>query len=454
MQAFSVSSWFFSKLKFVCVILWFFFPCNNMSEFGSNALMAFDHESDAGCEAAINDVLDDLLDSDLESDGDDDTPDLLETTDDDDMPPNSSLPEGMDELHFTGCKHGPPLRRVTGKQAPAEAALKLPEKVIRRASDIKAESLGLHGIFFRRMVALGVPGWFFMIIYHLRRMTTLVLEESVEAVEFYVGRRTIQRAYASEHHPALAFDKSDHYSHDFCTDIGFLHAVMVCLLLRARGLPFWATVCSTWVFMSRSSVWRFQEQSLGCTRLQCVRDANLMVSRMVLLIRFLAGKFCQFGLEQPATSLMDKTPRMKAMSRCPQYLLNGQFTKCQTYMAAYGTPIHKPTSLWSSGTWIRDLVRAHPQGFQQRVSVTSKKVKNGKTCATGNEVELKESQGYTDQFGRAVMRAFLDGKQRASEFAAASFDVDSDEELTTDSWDDCMPAGVMKLLNAKLRSPW
>ena len=152
---------------------------------------------------------------------------------------------------------------------------------------------------------------------------------------------------------------------------------------------------------------------------------------------------------------MDKTPRMKALSRCPKHLLNGPWTKCQTYMAAYGTPIHKPTSLWSSGTWILDLIRSLPQNFQQRVKVTSKKVKNGKVAVTGNKVELKESQGYTDQFGRAVMKAFVKAKQSASEMDAASFDVDSEDELTNDPWDDCMPAGVMKLLKARtLREPW
>ena len=419
----------------------------------SGGSMAFDHESDSDCAADSDlDAVLDLLESDLEFD---DEAMADETSDDGDMPPDGMPPEGMDRLHFKGYKHAPPLHRVAGKQPPASPQLKLPKRVVRRASDIKAETLGLHGIFFRRMVALAVPGWFFKIIYLLRRMPTLHLEESAEAIEFYAGRRTVQRAFAVEGHQALAFDKSYHASHDFCTDLGFLHAIMLCLYLRARGLSFWATVCSTWVFMSRSSVHRSEAQPLGCTRFECVREANLMVSRMVLLIRFLAGKFCQFALEQPATSLMDKTPRMKALSRCPKHLLNGPWTKCQTYMAAYGTPIHKPTSLWSSGTWILDLIRSLPQNFQQRVKVTSKKVKNGKIAVTGNKVELKESQGYTDQFGRAVMKAFVKAKQSASEMDAASFDVDSEDELTNDPWDDCMPAGVMKLLKARtLREPW
>ena len=427
-----------------------------MAGYGSNELMGFHLESDAEADNELSAVLDALFESDLEWSDDDEHPDLMETSDEDDMPPKSAqtLPEGMDRLHFKGYKYAPPLRRVRGKQPPVEPELELPKQVVRRASDTKAESLGLHGIFFRRMVALCVPGWFFMIIHHLRRMPTLHLEEWAESIEFYAGRRTVQRAFESEHHAALAFDKSYHYSHDFCTDLGFLHAIMLSLLLRARGLSFWATVCSTWVFMSRSSVHRSEDRPLGCTRFECVREANLMVSRMVLLIRFLAGKFCQFGLEQPATSLMDKTPRIKALSRVPKHLLNGPFTKCQTYMAAFGTPIHKPTSLWASGPWINDLIRALPAHFQQRVHVTSKKVKNGKVAVTGNKVELKESQGYTDQFGRAVMKAFVKSKQSASEMDPASFDVDSDEELTTDPWDDCMPAGVMKLLKAQLRSPW
>ena len=175
---------------------------------------------------------------------------------------------------------------ITVKNHPGTASATIRRKKMSgRSSDIKAETLGLPGIFFRRMVALAVPAWFFTVIWHLRRMASLVTEESVEAVDFYAGRLTMQRAFASEGKGALAFDKSYSESQDFCTGLGFLHSVILSLILRARGLSFWATVCSTWISMSRSSVHRSDEEPLGATRFECVRDANLMVSRMVLLIR-------------------------------------------------------------------------------------------------------------------------------------------------------------------------
>ena len=163
-----------------------------MAGSGSRDAWATDSEWESELEhedAAASAWLDALPDYD-----DEDVPDLMDSSSDEDQGP----PEGYDRLHFKGYKHAPPLKRVTGKPSPyPHHELKLAKQVVRRSSDIKAETLGLPGIFFRRMVALAVPAWLFTVIWHLRRMASLATEESVEAVEFYAGRRTIQRASVS-----------------------------------------------------------------------------------------------------------------------------------------------------------------------------------------------------------------------------------------------------------------
>lgn len=354
-------------------------------------------------------------------------------------------------------------RRVRGKQPPAPEdtpsgvkaeSLGLPAQVTRTPSDVKAESLGLLPIYFRRMLALMVPGWLFTIIWHIRHMD-INSHESIDAIEFYAGRRTIQRAFVvHEGMRAAAFDKSyADEAQSFTTDIGFLHSVVLALRLRARGLSFWATVCSTWVFMSRSSTGRDETCPLGSARFQCVQDANLMVARFALLVRMLAAKSCAFGLEQPATSLMAKHPRVVQLSKVRAELLNGEWTQVQTYMAAFGTPIHKPTLLFGSGAWIRGLVRPLPAGFIKTVDVSKKELnRHGVVGVTGISDKLKESQGYTDVFGREVCKHYLKCKRKAHEYDFSDADV-PDAKLCSDAWMDAAPLGALKILGEKrLRS--
>ena len=128
-------------------------------------------------------------------------------------------------------------------------------------------------------------------------------------------------------------------------------------------------------------------------------------------------------------------------------------------MAAFGTPIHKPTNLWASGEWILDLVRPLPPNFVKTVNVTSKKIKqNGKVAVTGKKQELKESQGYTDIFGRAVMKAFVMAKEPSSNIDLDDCDCDSDIDLNdcdADAWADANPVGVLALLGRRsMRAPW
>ena len=49
----------------------------------------------------------------------------------------------------------------------------------RRESDVKAEALGYPGVLYRRMLKLGLPGWFFMLLYFFRRRPTVDTSEAL-----------------------------------------------------------------------------------------------------------------------------------------------------------------------------------------------------------------------------------------------------------------------------------
>ena len=88
-----------------------------------------------------------------------------------------------------------PLQRVSGKRAPKTYRTRIPKNICRSQYDVKAESIGFHTVVFMRALLLGIPGWLFGLIFVLRRLPDVDTTEPLESIEFYAGRRTIQRAF-------------------------------------------------------------------------------------------------------------------------------------------------------------------------------------------------------------------------------------------------------------------
>ena len=247
---------------------------------------------------------------------------------------------------------------------------KRPRKVVRRKSDVMGEYIGMAGLFLRRMISLGIPAWFFMVVKTLHERFDL--DEQYDCIEWYAGVSTIQRAFKAHGMAAAAFDKENNpEGQNFLTALGFVHAIILSLRLKPRGLNFWATVCSTWVSLCRNSTYRTDWRPLGNKSASCIKDANLQVTRMVLLIRVCAAKYSRFGLEQPASSIMEKHPRMVQLAKAPAALLNGPFTKIHTHMAGFGKNCEKPTHIYGSGAWVSKLERPVPPGFKATLSTTN-----------------------------------------------------------------------------------
>ena len=77
--------------------------------------------------------------------------------------------------------------------------------------------------------------------------------------------------------------------------------------------------------------------------------------------------------------------------------------------------------------------------------------KKGRKIFTGDPKALKESQGYTPEFGMAVYDAFAPSRPTANHF---SFDSDSDYEMTEDDWPDVEGEPLCTVLRVPYRSPW
>lgn len=84
--------------------------------------------------------------------------------------------------------------------------------------------------------------------------------------------------------------------------------------------------CSTWVAISRATTLRSFFCPLGNEALQCVREGNLMASRLsliLLLVVVLGGKFV---VEQPASSLLWRHPRLQWL--CQLVPVRGLSSSC------------------------------------------------------------------------------------------------------------------------------
>lgn len=171
-----------------------------------------------------------------------------------------------------------------------------------------------------------------------------------------------------------------------------------------------------------------------------------MVVRMTLLARLCAAKFGRFCLEQPASSLMKHTDRMQALARIPVELFNGPFTTAKTYMAAFGKGTAKPTEIYGAGLWVTKLCRPLPKNFvaDRSLAMVTTKPGGGKKAVNGMATNLKASQAYTAEFGRAVCAAFYETLPSAEQ-AMEDADCDTDED-TEDEWADAGCDTVLQTL--------
>ena len=169
-------------------------------------------------------------------------------------------------------------------------------------------------------------------------------------MEYFSGVGTIHTAFSKNGLSAQGFDIIRNAQYEsISTATGFLTALNLVRRMRtALAMAHFATVCSSWVWLSRGSTKRSNINVLGCSSSASAQEGNLQVSRMVLLMMFIAAKRCKWVLEQPATSLMDRHPDMKVVA---------PWTEIRTWMGMFGATVKKPTKLFANTEMILQLHR-------------------------------------------------------------------------------------------------
>ena len=142
----------------------------------------------------------------------------------------------------------PPSRRVRQK---TRDPFVFHPRIKRRSSEILGERLGgMDGAEVRRLFRMGLPLWFFNLIFFAAH--SFDVTRNLDGLELFAGAGEIMQSFRDSLYNAAGYDKSwDETMHDFNSTVGFLHALVLTMRLKAHACNWYATVCSTWVWMSR-----------------------------------------------------------------------------------------------------------------------------------------------------------------------------------------------------------
>ena len=135
----------------------------------------------------------------------------------------------------------------------------------------------------------GAPIFLLNMLYYLHQHHQPL--EHLDCVEYYSGAGVIAQSFVEQGLLSRTFDVLDKPTQeDATTPEGFLNSMFLSMSLKSLdaggSLGHWGTVCSTWVFMSRSSTGRSAERPEGFANSECVAIGNCQVARMALILAY------------------------------------------------------------------------------------------------------------------------------------------------------------------------
>ena len=207
--------------------------------------------------------------------------------------------------------------------------------------------------------------------------------------------------------------------HNICTPEGMAFFIIDALEMCTGATMLSGLPCSTFVWLSRGTSMRsVLNHWLGdCHHRPEVHEANVIFSRLILLIRILILRLVQWIIEQPLTSCAFKLNMCKALVRSkpairlPCSTRTLRIRRHLLWLGHYGHAVPKPTVLVGMTRAIHRLKTVRPKKQStQVVKFTTLKwvVKNNKWKLVrrmyGCKRELKNTQIYPRAFCEEVVR--------------------------------------------------
>ena len=207
---------------------------------------------------------------------------------------------------------------------------------------------------FLGMLNAGIPMVVLNVLYWLAKNRPIA--KGKHCVEFFSGAGVIAKTFKKNGYVAAEYDIERSYVHEnILTSEGMLTCLEHAQAIVQGGLAHWATVCSSWVWICRSSTLRTEDRPEGDPTVKSVKKGNMMVARMCTVLIILICKAVHWVLEQPASSLMTKSHWMRHV----QTLKTTYET--HTYMGAF----------WRQHTQTDRIVQHEPLALEARSSQKS-----------------------------------------------------------------------------------
>ncbi|CAK9093449.1 Uncharacterized protein SCF082_LOCUS43965 [Durusdinium trenchii] len=228
-----------------------------------------------------------------------------------------------------------------------------------------------------------------------------VMPMDLHLCEFFAGCMAVTGVWTRAGYRAAPFEiLLDSSWMDILTPQGFCLAICMALRMRREAFAMLATVCSSWVFVSRSSSHGTHVMFQVSASNQKSTSFKEMVAKMTLILYILESRRCYWCYEQPSSSMLWSHPRMQA------FFKKVTCFKAFTYMGAYGASTPKPTHLVASRASVWKFCRTLPEKEWGEL-VTKKTMPDGRVSVTGSSA-MKGSQAYTEAFGLATLATWLD----------------------------------------------
>jgi hypothetical protein len=206
------------------------------------------------------------------------------------------------------------------------------ENIVHRAIDSSQDRNLRHSRAAITALRLhGAPLVLLKIVWILMISNGGYVEEHLDSLESFAGRKAVTRAFKAEGYCSIAYELEDDVeNYDILSDRGFATLVFLVLSLRRGGFKLAAPVCSTWTWINRFTSGRSKSVPLGDLTKKQILAANCMVSRVVLITMMCIWKKVFVIVEQPCLSLLQEHPRFAALCR------NFRIFRASIQMANYG----------------------------------------------------------------------------------------------------------------------
>ena len=157
--------------------------------------------------------------------------------------------EISDQIESRGRDAGPVIEEIE----------KPPLKIPRGPADpdrARAGALGMSIETFKQLTLMGFPIACFNILHHIS-LTMSPMHKDLDCVEYFSGVGNISRVFRQGGVLTATFDYIKNIEFEnLCSPGGMMTALYFAMMLKARGLASWATVCSSWIFLSASCTGR------------------------------------------------------------------------------------------------------------------------------------------------------------------------------------------------------